>query len=134
MKRSVHEDDLFIVHDVLVSMTVKETIKWMKEKNCFHIWLLPMNVFQDGTPYAGIPVGNSPKFMPLDNSINRDILQSLRFHCVLSVVLLDGEGTDEEERKFALQFLYTKGNCQRTEAYMRIENGNPLFREDYPRC
>ena len=30
---SVHEDDLFIVHDALVLMTEKETIKWMKEKN-----------------------------------------------------------------------------------------------------
>ena len=30
MKGSVHEDDLFIVHDALVLMTAKETIKWMK--------------------------------------------------------------------------------------------------------
>ena len=43
MKGSVHENYLFIVHDALVLMTAKETIKWMKEKNCFHRWLLPMN-------------------------------------------------------------------------------------------
>ena len=55
MKGSVHEDDLFIVHDDLVLMTAKETIKWMKDKNYFHIWFLPMNVFQDRTPYAGRP-------------------------------------------------------------------------------
>ena len=30
MKGSVHEDDFFIVHDTLVLMTAKETIKWMK--------------------------------------------------------------------------------------------------------
>ena len=59
-KGSVHEDDLFIVHDALVLMTVKETIEWMKEKNCFHRWLLSMNGLQDGTPYAGRPVGNIP--------------------------------------------------------------------------
>ena len=29
MKGSVHEDDLFIVHDALVLMTAKEAIKWM---------------------------------------------------------------------------------------------------------
>ena len=52
MKGPVHEDDLFIVHDALVLMTVKETIEWMKENNCFHRWLLPINGFQDGTPYA----------------------------------------------------------------------------------
>ena len=43
MKGSVHEDYFFIVHDALVLMTAKETIKCMKEKNCFHRWLLPMN-------------------------------------------------------------------------------------------
>ena len=36
--------------------------------------------------------------MSLDNTLNRDILHSFRFHCVLSRFLLDGEGTDEEER------------------------------------
>ena len=84
MKGSVHEDDLFIVHDALVLMTSKETIGCMKEKNYFHRWLLPMNGLQYGTTYAGRPVGNSPEFMPLDNRLNRDILHSSRFHCVLS--------------------------------------------------
>ena len=84
MKGSVHEDDFFIVHDALVFMTAKEAIGWMKEKNYFHRWLLPMNGLQDGTPYYGRPVGNSPEFMPLDNSLNRDILHCLRFHYVLS--------------------------------------------------
>ena len=74
----------FIFNYALVLMTSEETIIWMKDNNYLHCWLLPMNVFQDGTPYAGHPVGNTPKFMPLDNSLNRDILHSLRFHCVLS--------------------------------------------------
>ena len=30
MKVSVHEDDLFIVHDALVLMTPKDMIQWMK--------------------------------------------------------------------------------------------------------
>ena len=79
-------------------MTANNTIKWMKEKKYFHRWLLPMNGLQDGTPYDGRPVGNSSEFMPLDNSLNRDIFHSFRFHCVLSRFLLDREGTDEEER------------------------------------
>ena len=70
----------------------------MKEKNYYHSWLLPMNGLQDRTPYAGRPVGNSPEFMPLDNSLNRYILHCLRFHCVLGLFVLDGEGTDKEER------------------------------------
>ena len=63
MKGSVHEDDLFIVHDALVLMPAKETIECMKKNNYFHRWLLPMNGFQDGTPYAGNHVGNRPEFM-----------------------------------------------------------------------
>ena len=74
MKGYVHEDDIFIVHDALVLMTAKETIICMKENFYFHRWLLPINWLQDGTTYAGRPVDNSPKFMPLDNNLNRDIL------------------------------------------------------------
>ena len=98
------EDDFFIVHDDLVLITAKETIEWMKEKNCFHHWLLPMNGLQDMTTYDGRPVGNSPDFMPLDNRLNRDILHSLRFHCVLSRFVLDGKGTDKEERNMQFSF------------------------------
>ena len=53
MKGSIHEDDFFIFHDAFVLMTGKETIKWKKENNCSHRWLLPMNGFQDGIPYDG---------------------------------------------------------------------------------
>ena len=45
-----------------------------------------------------------PAFMLLDNSLNRDILHSLRFHFVLSRFLLDGEGTDGEERNMRFSF------------------------------
>ena len=69
MKGSVHEDDFCIVHDALVLMTAKEKIKWMRQKEYLHRWLFPLNGLQDSTPYAGSPVGNIPKFMPLDNLI-----------------------------------------------------------------
>ena len=98
MKGSVHEDDSYIVHDALVLMTAKETINGMKQKGYLHRWLLPLNGLQDGTPYVVRTVGNSPEFMPLDNSLNRDILHSLRFHCVLSHSIVDREKTTEEER------------------------------------
>ena len=79
-------------------MTAKEKINWIKEKGYLHRWLLPLNVLQDGTRYSGRPVGNSPEFMPLDNSLNRNILQSLRFHCVLSHSIIYGKETTEEKR------------------------------------
>ena len=63
-----------------------------------------MNGLQDRTPYAGRPVGNSPEFMPLDHSLNRDILQSLRFYCVLSHSIIDGKESTEEDRKLCFRF------------------------------
>ena len=93
MKVSMHEDYFYIVHDALVLMTAKETIAYMIENNYFHRWFLPMNGSQDGTPYDGRPVGNIPKFMPLDNSLNIYILHSLCFHCVLRL-FLDGQGNN----------------------------------------
>ena len=96
----MHEDNFYIVHDALVLMTAKETINWTKQKGYLHCWLLPLNGMQDGTPYAGRPVGNIPEFMPLDNSLNRDILHSLLFHCVLSHSNVDGEETTEEVRNY----------------------------------
>ena len=84
--------------------------------------------------YSGRPVGNSPEFMPLDNSLNRDIWQSLSFQCVLNRFFGRRGGNRRGGEEYALQFLYAKGNCHRTEEYMGIKNGNPLFGEDYPRC
>ena len=84
MKGSVHEDDLFIIHDALVLMTAKKTIKWIKENSHFHRWLLPMNGLQDWTPCDGRLVGNIPMFMPLDNILNRDILHIFCLNCAFS--------------------------------------------------
>ena len=125
MKGYVHEDDFSIFHDALVLMTVKETIKWMKENNYFHPWLLPMNGFQDRTPYYGRPVGDSPEFMPSDNILNRFILHSLRFHCVLSRFLLDGEGTDEEKRNTRFSFSTTKEIARGLKHIWESKMGTP---------
>ena len=98
MKVSVHEDDLFIVHNALVLMKSKETINWTIQNSYIHIWLLPLNGLQYGAPCAGRPVGNISEFMPLDNLLNCDILHSFHMHSVLSRYILDGEETDKEER------------------------------------
>ena len=127
MKGSVHEDNFFIVHDDLVLMTPKETIKWMKKNNNFHFVLLPLNGLQDGTPYAGCPVGNIPEFMPLDNILNRDILHSLRFNCVLSRFLLDGEGTDKEERNVRFSLSTPKEIARGLNRIWESKMGTPFL-------
>ena len=70
----------------------------MKQNGYLPRCFLPLNVLQDSNPYSRCPVGNIPEFMTLNNSLNSDILHSLRMHSVLSHYILDGEETDEEER------------------------------------
>ena len=105
MKGSVHEDNFFILHYALVLMKAKKKINWMRWNGYLHRWLLPLDGLQDGTPYAGRPVCNIPEFMPLDNSLNRDILHPLRIHSVLICYILNGEATNEEER--TMRFSYS---------------------------
>ena len=88
-----------------------------------------MNGFQEVTPYSGRPVGNSPEFMSLDNSLNRDILHSLRFHCVLSRFFLDGEGTDEEERNMRFSFSTPKEIARGLRRIWEFENGEHLLQQ-----
>ena len=75
-----------------------------EKKGYLHRWLLSLNGLQDGTPYDVRAVGNSLGFMPLYISLNRDILKSLCFHCVLSLSIIDGKETTEEERKLCFSF------------------------------
>ena len=75
--------------------------------------------------YSGRPVGNTPKFMPLDNSLNRDILHSVRFHCVLSRFVLDGEGTDEEESNMHFSFSTPKEIAQGMKRIWESKMGTP---------
>ena len=84
----------------------------MRNNGYLHQWLLPLNGMQNGTPYAGRPVGCSPKFVHLDNSLNRDILNSLRMHIVLSRCIVDGEETNEEERNLGFSFSTPKEIAQ----------------------
>ena len=133
MKGSVHEEDFFIVHDALVLMTVKETINWMKQKGYLHRWFLPLNGLQDGTPCAGRTVGNIPEFMTLDNSLNRDILHSLRSHCVLSHSIVDREETTEDKSNFCLSFSTPRETARGLKRIWDSKMG-PFFGKDYPRC
>ena len=65
---------------MLVLMTVKMTKTWMLKNEYLYRWLLPFNGLQDGKPYDRRLVDNSPKFIPLYNRFNRDILHPLRVH------------------------------------------------------
>ena len=100
----------------------------MKQKVYLHHWLLPLNGLQDGTPYAGCTVGNSPKFMPLYNSLNslnRYILKSLRFYCVLSLSIIDGKEIKKEERKLCFSFSTPREIAQGLKRLWDSKMGTP---------
>ena len=82
-----HPDDWVFYHYALSLMTSKECIKWMKSTIfkgilIFNRWLLPEKGLNKGTRYEETVVGNYPEFMPLDNSLNRDIRATHDMHCM----------------------------------------------------
>ena len=58
--------------------------------------MLPVNGLNINTRYENTVVGNSPEFMPLDNSLNRDIQNSHDVHCIMTNHL-----SLEDERRFS---------------------------------
>ena len=52
-------------------------MKWMSDRGYKEKWLVPQNdVHIKLTRYHGNPIGNIPKFMTLNNSLNADIKRS----------------------------------------------------------
>ena len=92
MKNIKLEGKALFYHNALSQLTEKKTLEWMKnnkigEKKIYEMWIKPVLgcndeiELDDGsspTNYAGRPVGNSPEFMPLDNSLNNDIHQAVQ--------------------------------------------------------
>ena len=97
----------------------------MRRNGYLHRWLLPLNELQDGIPYAGRTVGNSPGFMPLDNSLNCDILHSLRMHSVLSCYIVYGEETDKKERNMRFSYSTPREIAQGLKCIWDSKIGTP---------
>ena len=97
----------------------------MRKKGFLHRWLLPLNGLKDGNPYAGRPVGNSPKFMPLDNSINRDILHSLHMHSDFIHHIVDGEEITEEESNMCFSYSTPREIAQILKRILDSKMGTP---------
>ena len=50
-------------------------------------WNIPQNDLNKNTTYYDRPLGNSPEFMPLNNSLNNDIKSTYLHHCVVTAHL-----------------------------------------------
>mgnify|MGYP007048498132 CR=1 FL=1 len=86
------ENDWVFYHDALSQLTSNDTREWMNNtvingKTISERWLIPKFKLSENTPYDRRPVGNSPEFMPLDNSLNNDIQSSHLHHCIATAHL-----------------------------------------------
>ena len=97
------EDTCLFVHDALPLMTSKACIEWMKEtktpcgRTYFSMWLLPVKEILDQFPSYRGPPGNSPEFMPWDSSLNKDVIDCLLKHAIMTRHL-----PDTDPRKFSI--------------------------------
>ena len=88
------ENDWYIYHDALSLMTARETVNWMQQEDLLKRWILPLNGLNDEASlklYAKRPPGDSPYFMPWDNSLNQDLHLAVDYHAVMTSDLDEGE-------------------------------------------
>jgi len=113
------KDDWHFYHDALALLTSESCKEWMRQRGILKHWILPEQGLQDNDPdlsrYANNPVGNSPDFMPLDTSLNRDMHTDVNRHCMQTVLL-----PEDDPRKFSLS-TPKRGDS----AYVRVWQGCP---------
>lgn len=73
MRGTKWENMPMFYHDALTLLKCEETKSWMRAKGFLSYWVLPELGLNNGTTYAGRPVGNSPEMMPWDCSLNKDV-------------------------------------------------------------
>ena len=84
MEGTLYEDNWMFYHDALTQLKCKRTKAWMETKGYLKRWVLPVNGLNDGTVYAGRPVGNSPELMPLDCSLFKDVDDAVARHIAVT--------------------------------------------------
>ena len=84
MEGTLYEDNWMFYHDALTQLKCKRAKAWMETKGYLKRWVLPVNGLNDGTVYAGRPVGNSPELMPLDCSLFKDVDDAVARHIAVT--------------------------------------------------
>jgi hypothetical protein len=89
---------------VLSLITVTATIDWMRKKDYLQKWLLLVNLLstndKDLKNYLNCPTDNSPKMMPLDCSLYKDLKDAVMQHVCYMCHL-----PKDEPHKFSLWLL-----------------------------
>ncbi len=93
------DDEWCFYHDALSLMTSEKTRKWMETKDYLKRWIKPeLGICEGMDNYEFSFVGNQPEKMPLDNSLNQDVHEARRRHCVMSKALCN----DGDPRLFSI--------------------------------
>ena len=127
-----HHNDWFFYHDALSLMTSGTSRTWMRNtvfdgKIIMERWLVPQNQLNAGTIFCGRPVGNSPGFMPLNNSLNQDMLICHRYYCAVTDHL-----PDDDARRFSLRTLCLI--ARRIKRIMEYKTGVPTDKHILQDC
>ena len=102
-KNTMQKDSYHFDHDALSQLTKKCCVEWMmnttipgETTRVYKRWVKPENGLNDhfGPKWWRRPIGNSPELMPLDNSLNQDIHESVRRHTVMSLTIRDCDNKD----------------------------------------
>lgn len=111
--------DWWFYHDALSLMACEQTRQWMSEMGYLKHWILPehgLHTDDDGLKnYHMKPVGNSPEFMPLDCSLNKDVHESVNRHVAATCHL-----PETDPKRFSLS-TPKRGDL----AYFRVLQGAP---------
>ena len=100
------QNDWWVVHDSLSLMTAASSRRYMDQKGFLKHWVLPEKEMYEDLPenskvrkyWTNKLVGNNPKAMPLDNSLNNDVHTAVQSHCVLT----QNKDNDDDE-KFSMR-------------------------------
>lgn len=98
--RTTHKDDWYFSHDTLSQMTTHSTVQWMQADGYYKQWSVLHNGCNNWITFCrSCPVGNSPEFMLLDNSLNNNVQSLLSIHCTITWHL---SNTNIDARKFSM--------------------------------
>jgi hypothetical protein len=113
-KGTTYEGKGQFYHDALTLMTCNKSKAYMRQNDLLKYWLLPLDKLQAGTRYHDSIPGDSPEWMPLDETLYQDIHSSARYHVTITSHL-----PKDDPRKFS--FATPK---EISRAYLRLVDPN----------
>ena len=97
---------LILINFKLNCIDKKTTLLRLKAKNLYHYFIFPVMGCNDGTSFAGRPIGDSPEFNNLDSMLFADFVHAMQRHCAATRML-----DKNDARKFDMRTPLTIGRA-----------------------